>query len=794
MDLQRILDPKLENLREVDRFTQRLAVKGGEDDFWRSRFNIRGSSAGQGESEADFEAVPTFLRPFMEQLLVTGKSLNLLQELDPGVAAACRRRRRDIGNIGLKPAQDTNRRLCGPVLDAIRETYRGTVIEPTKPAANVDQDTNRVGGSPLHGRRDDGMMAVVDMFPRTIRAHLAEVESPLSDYGRDDARATHHSLSTVSTQSALFVPFEERLHGILAACIKPQYSFVGHVLAEMLFTDEKFGAQRVVWTAPTQARQKRAEIMQGNEELNENVSTDRDGIVSSLKISPSLGTTCGLIRHLESLQALYFMFAGNIMHPFCEGIFKKLKSRHLWADPHLLNGVFMETIPEETTAVDVGRVRIWMRDSTEMMRRADDAGADEMLERIAVDYNVPWPLTTIIPPHSLKTYNQIFCLLIQVKHARKLLEMQCQPLRRELLGPHPQRGTARSAISSNPLFARQPQQQQQRQRSSVSLSAKENAFRSRAALRMELLHFVNGVYGYLMSAVLHTDSKAFLNEMLGLFNLDDMIALHDRFIRTARDRCFLNEKAAAILLHIRKALRICLSFADLCTAHDRDRTAVFGPLAVGAGEQVAAAAALAATQRSGIAPKRSEMNLRALSSSSVYVRPAGQIRQDQARNDDNLPPNSSLQPLRRPKSTPTLEFRSPRFDGGDHETAGEMPTSGASGRTELRGIADLAATARRVSGISSTTTIPMPTLETEKKMYEDFIQQAKALRDEFWGLRRFIVNAVSSLASHGAQTLELLAFSLSWHQTKDDLDMELFTSSGTGTFDSAFASGGLLRR
>ncbi|RKP24277.1 Spc98 family-domain-containing protein [Syncephalis pseudoplumigaleata] len=119
---------------------------------------------------------------------------------------------------------------------------------------------------------------------------------------------------------------------------------------------------------------------------------------------------------------------------------------------------------------------------------------------------IPWPINNIIRPTSLGIYRRIASLLLQVRRARYLIE---QP--DYFMLP----------------FARQ--------------DATSGLF---YALRMRLLAFTHGIYNYLMTTVLHAESRRFLEEMRASSDIDTMIELHEQHILLVRDRCLLNEKAS----------------------------------------------------------------------------------------------------------------------------------------------------------------------------------------------------------------------------------------------------------
>lgn len=90
----------------------------------------------------------------------------------------------------------------------------------------------------------------------------------------------------------------------------------------------------------------------------------------------------------------------------------------------------------------------------------------------------------------------------------------------------------------------------------------------RCIVRMKLLSFVNALQSYVIDHVIRPESEKFMEKLKTMFDVDNLKDSHERFLRTIRDRCLLNEKAHVLLRNIRTVLNMCHEFSISCHEYD----------------------------------------------------------------------------------------------------------------------------------------------------------------------------------------------------------------------------------
>ncbi|KND01183.1 hypothetical protein, variant [Spizellomyces punctatus DAOM BR117] len=242
---------------------------------------------------------------------------------------------------------------------------------------------------------------------------------------------------------------------------------------------------------------------------------------------------CELNDHLKSLQAVYFMTAGAVMHPFCLKLFEKVESRELCYEPHALNAAFAECLASNAgTELNHLDARCFDIRLLNVEGRAAKSSSRELLDAINIHYQTPFPLNIIVTPATIAIYNRIARILLAIKYARHCLDTDDWRGRK-------------ATGTSNLLLARQ-----------------------RSAVKARLMHFVANLHAFFLSAVIHAESKTFMEGIKSAQGMDDLILMHDTFVCAVRDRCLLNEKASKIWKQMSAPLELSVEYASLCKKYD----------------------------------------------------------------------------------------------------------------------------------------------------------------------------------------------------------------------------------
>ncbi|KAI7889635.1 Spc98 family-domain-containing protein [Mucor mucedo] len=217
-----------------------------------------------------------------------------------------------------------------------------------------------------------------------------------------------------------------------------------------------------------------------------------------------LHNNCRLSEQLKSLASIYLMLENDLMHSFCEVLFKQIDDNELWFDKQILNSTFSEACEisgyDETVYIQV--------------EQTDDVSPPNtitsFLELISFKVEIPWPLNNFIQREHLENYSKISSLLLRLKRAKYIME------KKTLFG-------GRTDYQNNDQNAMQ--------------------FYS---VRMKILWFINSFWRYIMTTILHAETIEFRKKLSVSKDADEITKLHTLYINTIVDRCLLNDKMSAI--------------------------------------------------------------------------------------------------------------------------------------------------------------------------------------------------------------------------------------------------------
>nr|CAG8587482.1 10464_t:CDS:10 [Entrophospora candida] len=227
---------------------------------------------------------------------------------------------------------------------------------------------------------------------------------------------------------------------------------------------------------------------------------------------------CDLWKHLKALSGMYFMLQGESMHQLCDIIFDRIDKKQVWYDGYVINHIFLNVV-ENFKWLDKNLVSAWIDDDDSTKR--PNTTTVNVFEKIVIDYR------------TLKYYKRIIIFLLQAKRAKYLLE--------------------RLAFT--------------RIQSHLEKTAAMILF---YGVRIKLLWFLNTIYDYTMRTILHSETENFHKKMKQIFDVDEMVKMHEQFIQTTYDRCLLNEKAKPIHNSILDVFNLTIQFTTLYTRYQED--------------------------------------------------------------------------------------------------------------------------------------------------------------------------------------------------------------------------------
>ncbi|KAG9197927.1 hypothetical protein G6514_000709 [Epicoccum nigrum] len=129
----------------------------------------------------------------------------------------------------------------------------------------------------------------------------------------------------------------------------------------------------------------------------------------------------GLMRVLETFQALYLGSNGAVFSNFANAIFERMDSGHRgWNDRYMLTELARIIYSDVFPAQDAERIVV--RSS----KPKDQGRSVRGLAAVTIDYSLHWSLTNILQRSSMPLYQQLHAALLQSYRAKYLLQ-RCRP-------------------------------------------------------------------------------------------------------------------------------------------------------------------------------------------------------------------------------------------------------------------------------------------------------------------------------------------------------------------------------
>ncbi|KAL8591498.1 hypothetical protein ACOMHN_000513 [Nucella lapillus] len=252
-----------------------------------------------------------------------------------------------------------------------------------------------------------------------------------------------------------------------------------------------------------------------------------------------LKTEYRLMDYLHSMQHFYLMSAGDAMFDFYTQIFDKMRHQEMWREPSSLTLALQEAL-QSHHAQHASRLSIAM-DTLPKARERTAVGATDC---IRLHFAVPWPVDLVINIKCQNLYNQVFRFLLQIKRAKYGLDQ----LRFSGLDKSDLQTV--SAVS-DPLLGSGKEE---------AMSRSERLHRLHV-LRFRLAYFVNSLHNYIMTRILHSTGLEFAQEIKEAADLEEVIEVHARYVRTIHERCLLHKKLTFLKDAVTKVLNLTLTFA-----------------------------------------------------------------------------------------------------------------------------------------------------------------------------------------------------------------------------------------
>ncbi|KAG8219040.1 Spc98 family-domain-containing protein [Butyriboletus roseoflavus] len=288
------------------------------------------------------------------------------------------------------------------------------------------------------------------------------------------------------------------------------------------------------WKIFAQLFKSGAASLRDSESLSHLISEELSAYCLSacLRLSRVLTEECELSRHLAAVEGLYLMTRGDLISNFTDVIFAKMDSQQAWNDFHFLNSAFRD-VAESTNSdwIDASLIRLSYRGT----KAATISNTVKAIDGLLVEYAVPFPLTYIFTPSVLQSYRSLFAFLLQVRRAKCVLE-------RILL------------------------------RGAVTNVGSKFELKVLYAMRGKLSWFINALFNFLTTNVIHVQVLKFKSVFKEAKSLDEMIKLHNDHLETLLCRCFLDPTTSSLSKATLSILDMCIHFRTFFTTFAGDTT------------------------------------------------------------------------------------------------------------------------------------------------------------------------------------------------------------------------------
>ena len=247
--------------------------------------------------------------------------------------------------------------------------------------------------------------------------------------------------------------------------------------------------------------------------------------LSSIHLKARLSSKYNLYHALDALNHIYFGCNGSFTQHIARGIFDRIDRGKRWQDRFALTDLFRDGL-NSVTCVEEVKLSVRITETSKLQETKPRSILQ--LECLRINYELPWPLATIVRPESFPIYQRIAVLLFQLLRAKNLLNHQ----------------------SFQIVFAQKPTDIQK-----YGLS-----------IRHRLHWFVETVQNYILKEVLEPTMLGMRSEMSSAPDIDSMICLHENHLAQAEIACLLANQQRSTHQALVSILDIVIVFSDLCSA------------------------------------------------------------------------------------------------------------------------------------------------------------------------------------------------------------------------------------
>ncbi|EPS34914.1 hypothetical protein PDE_09878 [Penicillium oxalicum 114-2] len=243
-----------------------------------------------------------------------------------------------------------------------------------------------------------------------------------------------------------------------------------------------------------------------------------------------LESQCGLWRSFVALKQVYL---GEDISPLSiidAKVFELIDRGRAWDDRFLLTEVARSAF-SVLPHMDVSRIVV--RSQVGGLFSYDSPNLNRtviILEKISIDYTLPWAIANIVPRSAIRIYQRISTFLMQIRRSRYSLVKQRLREGRHFLVD----GRNRSLVNS---------------------------------LHHNLTWFLDVLYSHFAYIAISTSTDAFHQALHDAQDVDTIIAAHDFYISSLEEQCLLSENLKPVHQAVIDIMDLAINMVDLQIVH-----------------------------------------------------------------------------------------------------------------------------------------------------------------------------------------------------------------------------------
>ncbi|PKY03813.1 hypothetical protein P168DRAFT_270367 [Aspergillus campestris IBT 28561] len=253
---------------------------------------------------------------------------------------------------------------------------------------------------------------------------------------------------------------------------------------------------------------------------------DQNHSLTSALLRQELDKRCGLWVSLQALECIYFGRDMSVFSPIDNKIFDLIdRGKGAWRDRYLLTDVAQSAL-SALPFIDPSRLIVRTNEAHSPRDQASSSRSVSMLDMIAFDYVLPWPIANIITKPAILRYQRIAIFLMQIRRAKHTIVQQ---------------------------YARH----------AADRTVQHNAHSLSYALHHNMLWFLNTLYSHLTDFVISTSTLALQKSLSAAEDVTAMIDAHNAYLSSLEAQLLLSANLAPLLQATTSLLDLSISFANL---------------------------------------------------------------------------------------------------------------------------------------------------------------------------------------------------------------------------------------